>query len=185
VKRLGRRLTYANVMATIALFVALGGASYAATQLPKNSVGTKQLKKEAVTGAKVKPGSIPATALKPGAVAEPSNYYSKTESKARFLGSTVVVNKTIAAPLAKETFVTGQVSCPVGYQAIAGGVDPSNSLNGKVSSSSPLINGKEAQTQPDGQSGPATGWYGAVTTQGSGTGTSEVVKIQVVCAPLG
>jgi hypothetical protein len=33
--RLGRRLTYANVMATLALFVALGGGAYAATQLKK------------------------------------------------------------------------------------------------------------------------------------------------------
>ena len=56
--RLRGRLTYANVMATIAVFIALGGASYAATQLPKNSVGTKQLKKNAVTSAKVKDGSL-------------------------------------------------------------------------------------------------------------------------------
>ncbi|MBS1880775.1 MAG: hypothetical protein JST31_14790 [Actinobacteria bacterium] len=47
------KLTYANVVATIALFVALGGASYAATQLPKNSVGAKQLKTGAVTPPKL------------------------------------------------------------------------------------------------------------------------------------
>ncbi len=50
---LRRHLTYANVAATLALFLALGGAAYAATQLPKNSVGTKQLKKGAVTAAKI------------------------------------------------------------------------------------------------------------------------------------
>ena len=48
------RLTYANVVATMALVLALGGVSYAATKLPKNSVGTKQIKKSAVTGVKVK-----------------------------------------------------------------------------------------------------------------------------------
>ncbi|HSS37862.1 MAG TPA: hypothetical protein VLT58_03740 [Polyangia bacterium] len=48
-----RHLTYANVAATLALFLALGGAAYAATQLPKNSVGTKQLKAGAVTAAKI------------------------------------------------------------------------------------------------------------------------------------
>jgi hypothetical protein len=53
-----KRLSYANVMATIAVFIALGGASYAATKLPKNSVGAKQLKKNAVTGVKVKDGSL-------------------------------------------------------------------------------------------------------------------------------
>jgi hypothetical protein len=57
-----------NVVGYLALFVALGGVSYAATSLPKNSVGTKQLKKGAVkrsklakgavTGAKVAAGSL-------------------------------------------------------------------------------------------------------------------------------
>ena len=32
---LRRHLTYANVAASLALFLALGGAAYAATQLPK------------------------------------------------------------------------------------------------------------------------------------------------------
>jgi hypothetical protein len=36
-------------MATLALFVALGGASYAAVELPANSVGSAQLKRGAVT----------------------------------------------------------------------------------------------------------------------------------------
>jgi hypothetical protein len=47
------KLTYANVMATVAVFLALGGGAYAATQLPKNSVGAKQLKPHAVTPAKL------------------------------------------------------------------------------------------------------------------------------------
>ena len=61
--RLRLRLTYANVMATIAVFIALGGASYAALKLPKNSVGAKQIKKEAVTAAKVKKGTLTGTQI--------------------------------------------------------------------------------------------------------------------------
>ena len=45
-------------MATIAVFVALGGGAYAATQLPANSVGTPQLKPGAVTSGKIKDGTI-------------------------------------------------------------------------------------------------------------------------------
>ena len=56
--KLRSRLTYANVMATIAVFIALGGVSYAAVKFPANSVGTTQLKKNAVTGAKIKTGSV-------------------------------------------------------------------------------------------------------------------------------
>ena len=49
-KRLGEKLTYANVVSTLCLVLILGGgAAYAATQLKKNSVGTKQLKNGAVT----------------------------------------------------------------------------------------------------------------------------------------
>lgn len=50
---LRRHLTYANVIASLALFLALGGAAFAATQLPRNSVGTGQLKPEAVTAGKI------------------------------------------------------------------------------------------------------------------------------------
>jgi Collagen triple helix repeat (20 copies) len=56
-KRLRAKLTYANVMATVAVFIALGGASYAAVKLPKDSVGPNQLRKEAVTPTKLSKAS--------------------------------------------------------------------------------------------------------------------------------
>lgn len=66
-ERLRLRLTYANVIATLSLFLALGGgAAYAATHLSRNSVGTKQLKKDAVTSAKIKDGSLLAADFKSG-----------------------------------------------------------------------------------------------------------------------
>jgi hypothetical protein len=52
------KLSYANIVASLALFIALGGASYAALKIPKNSVGTTQLRANAVNGAKVKPDSL-------------------------------------------------------------------------------------------------------------------------------
>jgi hypothetical protein len=42
-------LSYPNVVATIALFVSLGGVSYAAVTLPAHSVGARQLRPGAVT----------------------------------------------------------------------------------------------------------------------------------------
>jgi hypothetical protein len=44
-----RQLSYANVMATAAVFIALGGGAYAATALPRDSVGPTQLRAHAVT----------------------------------------------------------------------------------------------------------------------------------------
>jgi|SRR5579884_1856149 len=51
-----------------ALFVALGGTSYAAFALPKNSVGTKQLKNGAVTTKKIKNGAVTNSKIANGAV---------------------------------------------------------------------------------------------------------------------
>ena len=52
------RLTYANVVSSLALFVALGGVSYAATSLPGGSVGPKQIRAEAVSTAKLADGAV-------------------------------------------------------------------------------------------------------------------------------
>jgi hypothetical protein len=64
--RLRQRLTYANVMATLAVFMVLGGGAYAATRLPANSVGSKQLRNNAVTSSKVKDRSLLAKDFKSG-----------------------------------------------------------------------------------------------------------------------
>jgi hypothetical protein len=60
------KLNYANVVATIALFIALGGGAYAATQLPKGSVGPRQLKRNAVDSSKVRDHSLRAADFKAG-----------------------------------------------------------------------------------------------------------------------
>jgi len=65
-KRPRPRLTYANVIATLALFLALGGGAAYAASLGKNSVGAKQLRKNAVTSVKVKDGSLLAGDFKAG-----------------------------------------------------------------------------------------------------------------------
>jgi hypothetical protein len=56
--RLRGRLTYSNVISTLCLILLVGGGTaYAATQLPRNSVGAAQLKKGAVTPAKLSGGA--------------------------------------------------------------------------------------------------------------------------------
>jgi hypothetical protein len=64
VKQIRQRLTYANVMSSLAVFLVLGGATaFAATkiganQLKANSVKTGKIVKEAVTTSKLKNGSV-------------------------------------------------------------------------------------------------------------------------------
>jgi hypothetical protein len=63
-----QRLTFANVMSTIAVFCALGGGAYAAVALPKNSVGSKQIKKNAVTNAKIGNNAVTGAKVKNGSL---------------------------------------------------------------------------------------------------------------------
>jgi len=64
-----RRLNYGNVMSTLAVFLVLaGGTAFAASQLAKNSVGTKQLKKNSVTAKKIKKNAVTAAKIKKNAV---------------------------------------------------------------------------------------------------------------------
>jgi hypothetical protein len=53
-------------MGILALFVALGGTSYAASRLPSNSVGSGQIRDGAVTSAKLQNGAVTAAKLSPG-----------------------------------------------------------------------------------------------------------------------
>lgn len=67
--QLHKRLSYANVMSSIAVFLVLGGATaFAASSLAKNSVGAKQLKANAVTAAKIKKNAVTAAKIKNGAI---------------------------------------------------------------------------------------------------------------------
>jgi hypothetical protein len=68
VKQISKRLTYANVMSSIAVFLVLGGATALAAGLAKNSVGSKQLKKNAVTAAKIKKNAVSGAKIKKSAV---------------------------------------------------------------------------------------------------------------------
>jgi hypothetical protein len=68
-KRLRGKLTYANVTATVAVFLVLaGGTAFAAKQalLPKNSVGSNQLKPRSVTATKLSGSATGALKGAPG-----------------------------------------------------------------------------------------------------------------------
>ncbi len=67
-KQIHKRLTYANVMSSLAVFLVLSGATALAAGLGKNSVGTKQIKNNAVTTAKIKKGAVTGAKVKNGSL---------------------------------------------------------------------------------------------------------------------
>lgn len=63
-----RRPSAALIISCVALFVALGGAGYAAVSIPNNSVGTAQLRKNAVTNSKIANNAVSFRKIQPNAV---------------------------------------------------------------------------------------------------------------------
>jgi len=62
--RLARqRLTYGNAVSSLALFIALGGTSYALT-LPRNSVGSEQIRRGAVRASELRSGAVRSSEVK-------------------------------------------------------------------------------------------------------------------------
>lgn len=58
----------ALAISLVALFVSLGGASYAAIRIPNNSVGTAQLRHGAVTNSKIRAEAVTFGKIRPNAV---------------------------------------------------------------------------------------------------------------------
>ncbi len=113
-----KRLTYANVMSTIAVFLVLGGgAAFAATKLAKNSVGTKQIKKNAVSTAKVKNNAINGAKFADGSLT----------------GADVADGSLTGADVADKSIATGDLA----DLAVTAGKLAANSVNsGKVQDAS-------------------------------------------------
>lgn len=111
-----RKLTYANVMATIAVFVALGGASYAATQLPHNSVGTNQLKNGAVSTAKLKGTSVTTNKIAKEAVTGAKIKLSTVGAVpiAKLAENASAVNGLSSSGLINQAVVGAKLHCPAG-----------------------------------------------------------------------
>jgi hypothetical protein len=141
------RLTYANVMATVALFVALGGGAYAATALPANSVGSKQLKDGAVVRGKIKnnainrskvlDNSLTGADIKESSVARVP--LAKTADTAAALDKATYKTAAGTAPAGSAANVA-TATCDGGQHVIGGGVKLDNAMIGLVNDSYPDSN---------------------------------------------
>jgi hypothetical protein len=95
-----------NAIACLALFVALGGTSYAAFSLPANSVGTRQLRNGAVTNNKVANGSIAPSKLNGSSITGSIAMWARISP-----GGTVVASKPRAQTLGwSSVYHAGKVS---------------------------------------------------------------------------
>jgi hypothetical protein len=134
------KLSYSNVIATIALFVALGGAAVAAG-LPRNSVGSKQLKKGAVSAAKIRkqavtsgklaPQSVIAGKIGPNAIG-PGNIGNGAITSAKIGAGAVIANSIKNGVVTTNKLANGAVT---NQKLAANAVNNSNLANGAVTAS--------------------------------------------------
>lgn len=68
--RFRKRLSFANVTSALALFIALGGTSYAAITLPANSVGRTQIRSSGVGQSEIAPNAVGRSEIRTGGVAQ-------------------------------------------------------------------------------------------------------------------
>jgi hypothetical protein len=134
------RLTYANVMATIAVFVALGGTSVAAVSLKRNSVGTSQIKNSSVTSADVKNNSLSGSDInsltskdfKGGQLPQGPQGAPGPQGPTGPAGATNVVIRTGTHTIGAG--VTGgagaRADCQAGERAVGGGAELSEGYSG-------------------------------------------------------
>ena len=159
------------VVAFIALFVAIGGSSYAVTRLPAKSVGSKQLRRaavqnanlarNAVTGAKVKDRSLTAADINVASLAGVASAASATNAthagSAGGLDKVTYVNAAGVVPQAppptgtdQPTVVAGaSATCPPGTFAIGGGVGVDDNVNTSVVDSFPEPGGRAWSARVD------------------------------------
>jgi hypothetical protein len=97
------------VVACLALGIALGGTSYAAVTLPRNSVGTKQLKKNAVTSPKIKNNAVTGADVNEASLAKvPAAAAADTAAVAATANTASTANSaTTATTAANATLVGG------------------------------------------------------------------------------
>jgi hypothetical protein len=170
-----KRLTYANVMSSIAVFLVLGGATaLAAAQLGKNTVGTKQLKNNAVNSSKVKDHSLLGVDFKAGQLPTgptgPQGAPGPAGSDA--FGELEYKTNTAGNPAGEQSFV--EASCDPGWHVVGGGVYGTQEELGQNVNSSYPSNGK-------GEPG-NTGWAGWVNNESAGA--AEIAAL-AICAKAG
>jgi hypothetical protein len=189
-RRLRERLTFANVTASLALFIALGGTSYAAITLPRNSVGTNQLRTGAIRSVDVKDRSLEARDLSlkarsflksqrgaqgargpegPQGERGPQGIPGTGGDGTSTLSLTEVrqAGTVGTAPAGGSTTATATATCPAGRKATGGGLRVDVGSDVSVRESYPNLN--------------STAWTAVVGNDDDNAGGSFTVF--AICAP--
>jgi len=141
IARISRSLTFSNVVACLALFIALGGTVYAA-----GKISGKQIRKSSLPGNRIKPKTVSANRIKPkslsGSQVKPNSLTGTQINEKTLTGVSAaaladVQYQAVTAQLPTGRFSTLTANCPTGSYAIGGGATLSNDERGYVNDSGP------------------------------------------------
>lgn len=145
-KRIQKTFSFSNVIALLALFIALGGSVYAAsnkisgTQIKPKSLPGNRIKARSVTGAQIKGRTLTGAKVKPDSLTGTQVVGSTLKNvTASSLGAVqyAVTDITLAREVARGTSTTAD--CPPGQMVIGGGAVVSNDSTASVNDSGPLV----------------------------------------------
>ena len=137
--RIGRTLSFSNVISLVALFVALGGSVYAAgklsgSQIRPNSIPGNRIKPKSLTGKQVHSKSLTGKQIKPDSLSGNQINEASLSDVVSRLDSVQYVSVNL--PLSPSA-TTGAAFCPPGTYAISGGASVSDDNNAFVNDSGP------------------------------------------------
>ncbi|MEY2515398.1 MAG: hypothetical protein QOJ89_2756 [bacterium] len=208
IKAIRARLSFANIMSVVAVSIALGGTSYAAS-LARNSVGSTQIKAKAVknsdlgdnsvTSKKVKNGALLAADFAAGQLPRGATGANGTNGAPGAPGTTGATGPTgpqgpqgvvgaataqfeqAPADLANGANQSYSVFCPAGQQAIAGGGRGDDTLSEEtiLTNTRPAISSTNTEPPTDGQA--FTGWRITVVNPIGGSASGIRPEVWVIC----
>lgn len=198
--RFRARLTYANVLSTLCLFMLLGGGAYAASTLPSNSVGTEQIQRDGVTKPDIAVDAVGPKEIREGAV-KSSEVRDGSLKCIDFDDSEIcepAVSGGLTTTIARSHVETDEMTCnpnDMGGKSCSGAETVTASCNpgevatgGSASAPPPEVRTVTEVTddRPDPVSGVPTGWTAEASSSGfyfnDETPVTQEVTVHVVCA---
>src|SRR6186997_575290 len=140
--RIAKLLSFSNVVACLALFVALGGSVYAA-----GKISGKQIKRSSLPGNRIKPKTIPSNRIKPKSLTARQvkrnsltgaqiNQKTLTGVSAAALATVRYESRTVTLT-AQRGFTGAAADCPAGTYVIGGGATVSDANEAHLNDSGP------------------------------------------------
>jgi hypothetical protein len=185
-RRMRERLSYANVMSTIAVFgVLAGGSAYAAAtigadDIKRNAVRSKHIRVNAVSPAKLAPGAVSTAKLADEAVIGTKLADGAVDGSKLATGIPRDIELVSNQGVTNSANKSAQVPCPAGKVAIGGGAaSPIGGATGFVA-----LNLSRPQRSDSGPSPNIDGWFAQAIEVNGGSTQNWAIEVYAICARL-